>query len=179
MREVTAYDFIEVYREFGLDPRTLGCVMLDTEPLTVSDVIRHKDVYVSPTRKFINGITSESEPHVTLLYGLLRAAQELRPYVELVLQGWEPAPVQILRVVAFESPLEPYYCLAAELAVSQSLIEAHARLSLLPHIDVFPAYRPHITLAYVRKAAPWREYAEKLTNRFASQIVKVGALTLT
>ena len=38
-----------------------------------------------------------------------------------------------------------------EVLLTRALRDAHARLSLLPHIDTHPTYRPHVTLAYVHR----------------------------
>jgi hypothetical protein len=47
------------------------------------------------------------------------------------------------------------------------LAEGNARLRLLPHIDTFPSYRPHVTLAYIKKDKPARKkWVDALGEQF-------------
>lgn len=133
---------------------SLGCVMLDVEPLDLSDVIPEDWAYVSenPERKWVSGI--QTAAHVTLLYGLLHNANQIKSAVDEVLDGWKPQAVSVNAYDMFPSPWEdePYGCVVArQLAPSPNLVQAHQRLSLLPHINTYPEYKPHITLAYVKK----------------------------
>lgn len=176
MSELNANQFPEVYKQLGISTRKLGCIMLDTEPLQVSDVIPLEELYFSEAMPYAKGVVSEEVPHVTLLYGLMRSGPELQVHVDAVLQGWSAADVVIDHVDFFESTNvdEPYYCLVAKLKVTDTLSEGNARLRFLPHIDTFPTYKPHITLAYINKKANVRDYLiASLNERFAGKSVKV------
>ena len=137
----------------GVNIRDLGCVMLDVEPLDIKGAIPAEWAYHSqnPNLAHVSGI--QTEAHVTLLFGLLSNAHAIRGAVDEVLDGWESGVVSTRTIEAFQSPIpdEPYSCIVAKLNVSRQLQDAHARLSLLPHIDTHPKYLPHVTIAYVHK----------------------------
>lgn len=180
---VSANQFAEVFKQLGYDIGELGCIMLDTEPLTVSDVIPADELYVPLDEdgnvdddSYANGIVSESIPHVTLLYGLLRSGLELQSHVDAVLAEWSVESVTIAGVSFFESQDsdKPFYCIVAKLDLTPELVEGNARLRALPHIDTFPTYQPHITLAYIKKDDQVRDdvvYA--LNERFAGSQVRI------
>jgi hypothetical protein len=95
----------------------------------------------------------------------------MRKHVDRVLDGWELGSVQIVSVIAFAGNPD-YTPLVAEVS-TDGLDEANARLRLLPHIDTFPQYRPHITLAYLKPEADVAKYVDALTRRLALMQVKV------
>lgn len=170
-------NFQDLYKDMGVDLKSLGCIMLDTDPIKVSDIISESDLYVStnPDLKWINGIVSENVPHITLLYGLMEKGEVWKEYVDQVLEGWEMKQVQVEKVIAFEStwPAEPYHCLVAELVITPKLLDANARLRMLPHIDTFPVYRAHITLAYIKEDSKKRDtYLEELNTKIAGRKIK-------
>ena len=144
---------VKALKDMGIDTAKLGCVMLDVVAPDLSGVIPDEWCYTSPRpeRFWVSG--RQSEGHVTLLYGLLSHATDIRPAIDEVLDEWEPGPVQGCEVTVFPSPWEdePYSCVVSELSLTSQLRDGHARLSLLPHIDTHPVYRPHVTLAYVHK----------------------------
>src|SRR3989442_14411485 len=101
--EVSASQFPQVYVDLGIDPSKLGCVMLDVEPIVVSNLILYDDLYVTDPieHPHMQGIVSETEAHVTLLYGFLRSATELKKHIDVVLDGWTPQDVSIAAVDVF------------------------------------------------------------------------------
>jgi len=44
-----------------------------------------------------------------------------------------------------------YYCIVANIKVTEELQDAHNRLEFLPHINTFDSYKPHVTIAYIKK----------------------------
>lgn len=144
---------VEALKRRGIVVSKLGCVMLDVDGPPISKLLPTTWLYSSsnPDRRWISG--AQDEGHVTLLYGLLDNANAIREDVDEVLGGWEPGQITTDHVGVFPSTFddEDYSCIVAHLAVTDDLLDAHARLSLLPHIDTHPTYRPHVTLAYVRK----------------------------
>jgi 2'-5' RNA ligase len=145
---------LQALKALDINPGRMGCVMLDVEPLDLSGVIPQEWAYTSenPDRKWVSGI--QTKAHVTLLYGLLHNANRIKYAVDEVLEGWKPQAVRVNAYDVFPSPFpdEPYGCVVArQLAPSPNLMQAHTRLSLLPHINTYPEYKPHVTLAYVRK----------------------------
>lgn len=143
---------VKALQRRGINVSALGCVMLDVESPDLS-CIPDEWCYTSapPDRKWISG--RQDEGHVTLLYGLLDNANTIREDIDEVLDGWAPGVIRGDRLTVFPSPFpdEPYSCIVSELVLTPELRDAHARLSLLPHINTHPTYRAHVTLAYVHR----------------------------
>lgn len=156
-KQLKAHDFPEVYTALGIDLAKLGCVMLDVEPLL--DMVPDKEdadaLYVSKNeaRFWIDGWCADKTAHVTLLYGLMYPAKQYKFHIDKVLDGWKLDSVTIKDIGFFESPYadEPYYCLVAHIETSEKLLEGNARLEFLPHINTFEGYKPHMTIAYIKK----------------------------
>jgi len=164
-------DLTDVYAQLGVVKDSLGCIMLKVEPLKVDDIITQDDVYNTgdPNKYWLNGIVSQDFAHCTLLWGLMESGQAWKTYVDKALEGWSLDSVTVDELSFFESNHEDekYYCLVAKLAVSPELLDANARLRNLPHIDNFPEYLPHVTIAYIKDDPKLRDdilYA--LNNRF-------------
>lgn len=169
-----------MYEMLGIDTGRLGCIMLDTYPLTVSDIIPESDLYEQQDAEdYLKGYVSEKEPHVTLLYGLMRSGQELKYHVDTVLKDWSAEFVTIDEVSFFygkDDDGTQFITIIALVKTDPNLVEGNARLRFLPHVDTFPEYHPHITLAYVKSSSPWEDYIKKLDERFAGGTVAVTGL---
>lgn len=136
------------------------------------------DLYYSPDpEKFwVKGDVSE-KAHITLLYGLLTPAYEQKGEINRVLDTWD-APEYFIpdNVTFFPSPYpeEPYAAIVVKLD-DPALEEAHQRLSYLPHVNTFPTYQPHMTLAYVNIAAA-QDWMDVLNESSFHIYVKEGEL---
>lgn len=159
---------VQALKDMGINPAGLGCVMLDVEKIDASSVVPADWAYTStnPERFWIKGL--EAGDHITLLYGLLSNANTIRAAVDEVLDGWAPDLLSIESVGSFPSTFddEPYACIIGHVSVTPALLDAHARLSLLPHIDTHPEYRPHLTLGYVH-----RDHEQEAIREFDSHVV--------
>jgi 2'-5' RNA ligase len=177
---VTAAQFPQVYEDLGIDTGRLGCVMMDIEPIKVSHIIPEEGLYYADPEKhkWMQGVVSETVPHVTLLYGLLRSGKELRKHIDTVLFGWQPEEIKIDKVDFFYSndPGESYITLIALVQVTPNLEEANARLGFLPHLNTFPTYKPHITLAYCKDNSDYHGYIEALNQELAGKKIAVTGL---
>lgn len=179
--QVTAAQYPQVYEDLGIDPGNLGCLMLNVQPIEVSSVIAPEDLYYAdPTKhQHIQGVVSETVPHLTLFYGFLRPASELKKHIDVLLKTWRPEDLTIAEVSTFPSndPGEAYITLVAKIRVTDNLMEGHQRLSLLPHLDTFPGnWQPHVTLAYLKDSADAAQYIAKLNELYVGQIVNVMGL---
>lgn len=165
----SSYDYKDIYPELGIEIPKLGCVMLDVENIHVADYLDfpEDDLYASqnPSRYWIKGDVASTGAHVTLLYGLLERASNWRGQIDRVLEGWKMPLVEIEKVDFFDSTFEddPYYCIIGHVKVTPEFLDARQRLSLLPHIDTYNEYRPHITLAYVKKD-------ERVRNKWINEL---------
>ena len=128
----------DLYARLGIDFDQLGCVMLDCEPTTfLQDLVPPTFWYRDPAKPGKYG--PEMQAHVTLLFGLLRNANEIRAEVDEVLEGWrvpkffeasKPRPLEV-----FGGPDAPYDCIELRTSYEHGYSDAHRRLSRLPHID--------------------------------------------
>ena len=179
--QISAGQFPQVYADLGIDPSKLGCLMLNTEPIQVSNIILYDDLYYSDPEKhpYMQGIVSEVVPHCTLLYGFLRSATELKKHIDAVLDGWTPGDLTIAEAGFFpgNDPDENYVTLIAKLEATPNLVEANQRLKLLPHIETFPTgYQPHVTLAYLNGYSDYQSYIQTFNHAFQGKTVKVLGL---
>lgn len=156
------HEFKPVMEALDINPNDLGCVMLPVEPFDLfgegrGALLSTEDLYVSddPAKFWINGDVSE-KAHITLLYGLLTPAYEQKELVNAVLEGWDrPEWLAPENITFFPSrdTNEPDYAAIVVEVENPALDEAHSRLSYLPHVNTFPYYRAHLTLAYVKLSA--------------------------
>ena len=173
MKQIKAHDFEQVYEKLNINLNTLGCVMLDLEPLENMYSIAYEGAETAlyyannKERKWIDGWVVGKVAHITLLYGLLDNANNLEKEISQVLGGWELDEVEIDHISYFDSPYEdePYYCIVAHIKVTDELMESHQRLELLPHINTFTGYKPHMTICYLDKAQG-EKYRDDLIEYF-------------
>ena len=160
-KQLNSHMFENIYKDLVIDVNKLGCVMLNVVPqenVSVNEeylyYAKNKDHY------WIDGLVINKVGHITILYGLLESALKWEKYVRQVLKGWSVASIEIEDVGFFESPMpdEPYYCIVAFVKVTDKLLEGKQRLELLPHINTFTEYKPHVTLAYVKKDEKARDF---------------------
>jgi 2'-5' RNA ligase len=167
---------INALQEMGIEVSKLGCVMLDLEPIDAAAFAPSGWAYYAknPEYKWVKGF--EVQSHITLLYGLLKNANTIRWAIDEVLEGWEPGEIAIDRIGSFPSNLdgEPYACIIGHIRVTAQLLDAHARLSYLPHIDTFWDYKPHVTLGYVHE-----KFEQDAIQAFLEAWPEQGGWTLT
>lgn len=147
-----AHDYEGVYKDLGINLNTLGCIMLDVEGIDSTTVIEDKDLYNTdnPERFWIRGRIDQS--HITLRYGLLPSVQ--KKHVDAVLREL-PIPDTIKvdeELQMFPSPYkdDAYECIVAYVT-SPEVFAFNNQLSLLPNVNTFTDYQPHVTVAYVRE----------------------------
>jgi 2'-5' RNA ligase len=163
MLEKNANQFEHIYAELGINLAKLGCIMLNLDGTGIPNLISEQDLYFTDNadRYWIKGFVAGHTPHVTLLYGLLESGKTIyKKYVDEILQEWNCNSVEIDHVGFFKSPYgesDPYYCIVAHLKISDELKEANSLLQLLPHINTFPSYKAHITIAYIKQDETLRD----------------------
>jgi len=161
MKQLKSHDFKEVYKGLGINLSTLGCVMLNLEPIVIKDELMtfpelEASFYYAKdkSRFWIDGWVCGRSPHITLLYGLLETARNYEWHINQVMEGWELPGAEIESIGYFDSPYEdePYYCIIAHIKVTDKLLEGHQRLEFLPHVNTFAGYKPHMTIVYIEKS---------------------------
>ncbi|MBV1778690.1 DUF935 family protein [Paeniglutamicibacter sp. ABSL32-1] len=176
--QVSAKDLPGLYDDLDIDPSDLGCIMMDTETL---DVMKHlpaeyADDLVEATKASDHamGAVAETEAHVTLLYGLLENGNVWKEKVDAVLKDWSLDSLKIEDVDYFD--VGESFAVIAHIEKTPELIDGHERLTLLPHIQTFSEYRPHVTLAYVTKDADIDAWVEQLGAAFSGKTIKTTAI---
>lgn len=159
-KQINAHEYESIYTALGINLNTLGCVMKDIKPMAPDFIMQTMltlgdDVHLSddPEKGWVNGLALADGPHITLLYGLLINAHEWQNHVEYLLEHWTMPTVTVESIGHFDSPFEdePYYCIVAHIKLTAQLLDAHHRLEFLPHVNTYSSYKPHLTLAYVKK----------------------------
>ncbi len=148
---------------------TLGIVLLsqvislDTERLYQSTQINlNGRLYneVTQTRYYINKadvIEFETCPHITLLYGIKRSVPAAS--IREIIENKSPFSVQFGAVGIFSNP--DFDVLYVSVMPNKSLSDFYDALQVLPNENTHPNYKPHITLAYMKKGL-----AKKYLNIF-------------
>jgi 2'-5' RNA ligase len=176
MNQISATNFQKVYEALGIDTGKLGCLMIDVQPVVVNDIISEEDLYYADPEKhkWIQGIVSEDIPHCTVLYGFLRSAKELQPHLTTLLEGVKIETLKIKEIHFFHSNEkgENYKTIIALIEPTEELLEANARASMLPHLNTFTSYMPHITLAYVKDSCDYMGYIAKLNEVYKGKTIK-------
>lgn len=154
----------ELLASLGVDIKTLGFVGLTFAPLAVQEhlsqgyasgvAIIPSDYVYAPEgdyRSWVAGPVGERSAHVTAKYGLLTPAHAMKDTINTLI-GWpRKVSVEVVDVEVFPSPYPDleYGCLVARLG-GDALDEMNGALSVLPHVDSFTEYKPHVTLAYLK-----------------------------
>lgn len=173
--QISARDYPDLYDDMEIDPDNLGCIMLDLEPMKVMEYIEghEDDLYENP--KWDQGsVPAETVPHVTLLYGLLENGNKWKKKVDMVLKDWSVKSVTVEEVGYFDTP--DSYAIVAHLEKTPELVDGHERLTLLPHINTFSEYKPHMTLAYVKKEADPETWVKALNKVYKGKKIKASAI---
>jgi 2'-5' RNA ligase len=170
----------DMYLEMGIDLNELGCIMLEVEKLTVSDVVPEEELYFSGSAKFAQGIVCEwKEPHVTLLFGLMQKGQTWRKYVDMLIEDIDLTKIKINEVITFDNVMDgdEVSIYVGEVEPTEELIKANAELRRLSHIDTFVDYKPHITLFYAKRNDEIKQdLLNELNERFAGKSISTGGL---
>lgn len=152
--EISAYNFPNLYSEMGIDTDAFGCIMLDVDKIPVMEYAQgtEDDLYYNPQKEsYMQGAVAEHVPHMTVLYGLMDSGPNWRKFVNIVLKDWHPETITVDKVNYFDNPSMDCYCVVAHIKVTPELNEGNGRLRILPHVDTFMSYKPHVTLAYIKK----------------------------
>lgn len=127
-----------------------GCVMVDYNFENWSDLldsISQDDIYKVEGKNY--GL--QPRPHLTLLYGLHKEVtdEEIQNCFDEMTE--DDFKVQIDGVSLFEN--KEFDVVKLGVVVTDKLSDINKRLSELPNSNQFPEYKPHITLAYVKKGS--------------------------
>ena len=168
----------------GVTKSDLECVMLDVDLFDLEQAMgplfREEELFYGDSEdlKYAQGAVAESTAHITLLFGI-HPSPEYELSVLTVLDGWEiPDKIYIDEVTAFPTADDvEYQPVVAKIVPRAELLTAHARLQVLPHTNEFLDYKPHVTLAYVKKPFV-SKWVKALNGAFAYKIIQATNLNL-
>jgi hypothetical protein len=140
-----------------------GCVMLNfnfPEINKIHDMIDPNDIYEDPSD---SSFGLETEPHVTILYGLHDKVSDND--VKFTLKKFQFGPCRLDNPSIFKNP--DYDVLKYNVTYATRggafLHKANKALKEFPHTSNFPDYHPHMTIAYLKKGTG-KKYADNLKN---------------
>jgi hypothetical protein len=138
-----------------------GCVMVylnvnKDDWNNLESMINKKDLYLGKDGD--RGYGFETEPHVTVLYGL----HEDIPLkdIEKVLKEMKQPKLKMQKVSSFNNPEFGVLKFDVE---SDDLHKENAKLTKFPHTTSYPDYHPHATIAYI-KPDKIGEYVDKFKD---------------
>ena len=176
--QISARDFPHVYEDLGINLGDLGCIMLDTEPIdimeSIQDLYESGNVYYGEPEDQHYGIPATTEPHVTLLYGLLQNGHVWRDKVNEMLMGWSCPELTVQKVSYFD--IGKAFAVIALLKKTPELIDGHDRLTLLPHVNTFSEYVPHVSLVYVDKTVDVDALVKLLNKQLKGATLKTTGI---
>lgn len=123
-----------------------GCAMLyfkfPKDILELQSKIDKDDIY---TEKGDRTYGIETEPHLTLLFGLHKEVTVKD--IEAILDRFNFTPLTLFNPSAFRNP--KYDVLKIDVS-NKMIYDVNAELQKLPFTSEFPAYHPHATIAYLK-----------------------------
>ena len=146
----------KLLKEIESGPYEYGCVMLyfDFDETQMSSIIDDKDIYDDGSGKY----GKETEPHVTLLYGL--HSNVTPQIVQQILDNVHFGDISLTNVSVFENG--EYDVLKMD-ASGDGLDKSNHLLMKLPNSNEYPDYRPHMTIAYLQRGR-WQAYTNRMRD---------------
>lgn len=164
------YEGLEIDTRAVTDDKYRGCIMINTEKIPVTQFVKNADADLFEQTDYDQGaVPAETVPHATLLYGLLNNGNIWKDKVDTVLSGWEMPTVKIKEVSFFD--LGDSKAVIGLLEETSELLDANQRLSLLPHLNTFSEYHPHVTLAYITQEADVDKWVKTLGKKYNGQVI--------
>jgi hypothetical protein len=129
----------------------VGCLMLDMSKKIgnwkdVIKIIDPQDLYEDSTDDY--GI--EYEPHITVLYGFMPSimASDIKNYLEDIEQNIK---FKLIGIDIFPGGDKKPFDVVKFNIESEDLHTLHEECKKIPNKETFPDYKPHMTIAYVKK----------------------------
>jgi len=147
-----------------------GCIMMDSKiddwQETHLDGIEEDDIYHGPDG---NSYGLESDPHVTILYGIHEDEISSEVIGDVMKENMKPLTVLVDEVDIFEN--EEFDVVKYKLPVTEEMQEYRDLFLKFPNTQTFPDFHPHMTLSYV-KPGLGKKYKRKLEEPFEVTFTK-------
>jgi len=142
------------------ESRDYSCVMLRVDPdsevgqkiLNFIQTIPDDIIYKPDDEKY----GKETEPHVTILYGLHSSdpGELISP-----LRTLNPIRFNLMKTSFFDNEDSPYKVLKVDVD-SPQLHDANEKIKSLDYTNDYPTYHPHLTLAYIKRDKGGEEFED-------------------
>lgn len=146
-----------------------GCILLDLDiPNWKEDFlsqILEEDVYEYNSERY--GL--ETEPHCTILYGLHKDITD--DQVQELFIGVKKSDIDI-KINGMDCFYNPQYDVLKLNVESKQLVELNELAKTLPHTSNFPDYKPHITIAYLKRGTG-RKYVKPTFEMVVNSIKSI------
>jgi 2'-5' RNA ligase len=143
----------DIFTKLGIDSDNLGCARLGVEYNEFT--LPEEWLYYHPDLHDGGGLVSNANRHVTLRYGITDPAVT-KEDVDFLLSFIAEPPAELLvkGINTFQYPEFDVLKLDVATETNQWLYDASNLLGMLPGVNTFPDYVPHVTLAYIKKGYP-------------------------
>lgn len=164
MKKIPLLESIKIRINEERKDAVLGCAMLGITPKDavwedILALVDDKDLYVSN-----DGFGKETEPHITLLYGIHLDDGVRKQLLDHYLSHFPEVSIIANGVSLFENPGKDYDVLKFDIEVTPELAELNKFLTYyFPFTNEFPDYHPHATIAYIQKGKG-KGYIDKFTT---------------
>ena len=163
----------KLLKEIESGPYEYGCVMLyfDFDETQLTNTIDDGDLYNDESGRY----GKETEPHVTLLYGL--HSNVTPQIIQQILDNIHFDDIHLTNPSLFKN--DDYDVLKFD-ANGNGLLDANRVFMKLPNSNEYPKYHPHMTIAYLKKGmgdkyiTKFREFDYVVTPLFAIYSVPSG-----
>jgi hypothetical protein len=132
-----------------------GCLLITLKMEGWMDILSNidrEDLYLPDNERY--GL--EDEPHCTILYGIHKDVRDENVMNIFSKVSLEDLDIKVMGIDCFNNP---EYDVLKMSVKSEKLNNLHDMASKLPHTSTYPDYKPHITIAYLKKGM-----GEKYTN---------------
>lgn len=140
---------IKKYKQFINESRKheFGCVMIDVPVKNWDEIIEFIDKDDLYIKEDDDTYGAQDRPHLTLLYGLHKnvSIDQVKP----IFKNIDKINIEIDKVDIFEN--DDFDVVKFNIKPIKLLQDIFDKLSELPNSNNFPDYKPHITIAYVKK----------------------------
>jgi len=138
-----------------------GCLMLYAKVPDWNDkihIVNKEDIYEKN-----DDYGYEKEPHITILYGLHHDEINKEELYEKIKELICPVTVKIENIDIFEN--DEFDVVKFNVPAINQLKEYHKEFLKFPNTQTFSGYKPHMTIAYVKKGEG-KKYKQKLDKPF-------------
>ena len=157
-------DLRKVLLEKEGDTHDYGCVMLyfnidKSSWKKIQDLIDDEDVY---TEEGYQSYGRETEPHVTILYGLHATIPDSD--IEDLVDTIKPTKLTLKKITIFENDKFDVVKFDVTGVSEGRLSKMNKKFAELPHTTDYPDYHPHATISYV-KSGMGKKYVQTLSGQ--------------